>query len=420
MAGAPQRLNIAALVDRLVPGMTVFVSGLSGESLAFRDALRAAPDKARGVRFVGMFFPGINEGSYVGLHPDARQRAYFMSPDFRPDFRDGRVELLPVDYLGAWQDLSSLEIDLAVVQTGTPDTNGRLSPGMCHDFVAAVWGRARQRAVHINPRMPATASGVSLALSDCDFMVEAEGPVVTLPDDVPSAPLLPLAAHVASVVRDGDTVQFGVGKMATAVVQALDAHQRLRFHGGMMIPATVPLVDAGVIRGDGAITAGVALGEADFYARAASDPTFRFASVSETHDPRRIGDIDNFVAINAALEVDLFGQVNCDTLSGQLVAGVGGMPAFATGARLSRGGRTVFAMLASASRGALTRIVPRLSERSFAGALRHVTDIVVTEHGVADLRGATLDVRAQRLIGIAALDHRDALAAAWAALRPTL
>jgi len=420
MTRTPQRMGMAALVDRLAPGMTVFVAGLSGESLAFRDALRAAPDKARGVRFVGVFFPGINEGSYVGLHPEARQRAYFMSPDFRPDFLDGRVELLPVDYLGAWQDLSTLEIDLAVVQTASPGADGRLSLGMCHDFVAAAWAHARERAVHINPLMPATATGVSLVLDDCDVVIEAEAPIVTLADEAPNGPLLQLGAQVASVVRDGDTIQFGIGKMANAVVQSLASHRRLRIHGGMVIPAAVPLVDAGIIAGAGAITAGVALGDADFYARAAADGTFRFAPVSETHDPRRIGAIDNFVAINAALEVDLFGQVNCDTLNGKLVAGVGGMPAFAMGARLSTGGRTVFALLASAGRGAVSRIVPRLGATDFAGALRHVTDMVVTEYGVADLRGVSLDERAQRLVKVAAPDHREPLSVAWAALRNTL
>ncbi|WP_260851610.1 acetyl-CoA hydrolase/transferase family protein [Denitromonas ohlonensis] len=416
----PARLSMTALVDSLKPGMTVFLGGVSGESLAFRDALRAAPEKAAGVRFVGVFFPGINEGAYASVHPQARQRAYFMLPEFRPDFLDGRVELLPVDYVGAWKDLAHLEIDLAIVQTSEPDAQGRLSLGICHDFAPAVWARARQRVAHINPAMPRTHGSVSLRLDDCDAVVDCAADLLTYPDDTPNAALETLADHVAGIVRDGDTVQLGIGKMVTAVCEALDDHRALRLHAGMATGAVLPLIERGIIAGVGAVRVGVALGGADFYARVARDDTFRFEPVSDTHDVWRIAAINRFVAINAALEVDLFGQVNCDTLGGKLVAGVGGMPAFAGGARLSIGGRSVFALLSSAAKGTVSRIVPRLAANALIGAPRHLADLVVTEQGVADLRGASLDQRAERLIAIAAPEHRSELMTCWAAQRQVL
>ena len=409
----PARRSMAAVVASLRPAMTVFVGGTSGESLAFAAALKADPERAAGVRFVGVLFPGINHTAYVELHPEARQRAYFMMPAFRPDFLDGRVELLPVDYLGAWRDLASLDIDLAIAQASEPDAEGRLSLGICHDFVPAVWARARRRVVHINPAMPRAQSGISLRLDECDAVVEADAPLVTLAAEPASGPLQQLATHVAGIVRDGDTLQLGIGRMVTAVLGALSAHRGLGLHAGMATEAVLPLIEHGVISGAGRTNVGVALGGVDFYRRAAQDETFRFAPVCETHDIRRIAAIDNFVAINAALEVDLAGQVNCDTLGGQLVAGTGGMPAFAQGAKLSSGGRVVFALLSSASRGAVPRIVPRLDPSALVGAPRHLADQVVTEHGVADLRGATLTERAARLIAIAAPDHREALRAAW-------
>ncbi|WP_018990708.1 acetyl-CoA hydrolase/transferase family protein [Aromatoleum toluclasticum] len=403
---------MADVVAALRPGMTVFLGGVSGESLALRDALRAAPERAAGVRFVGVFFPGINEGVYAALHPAARQRAYFMLPEFRPVFLDGRIELVPTDYLGAWSDLSQLEIDLAVMQTSEPDDCGRLSLGVCHDFAPAVWARAKWRIAHINPAMPRTR-GHTFALDEYDAVVEAEADLVTYPSDVASAPLTRLGQHVAGVVRDGDTVQVGIGRMVTAVLASLAGHRRLKLHAGMTTQAVMPLIEQGAISGRDAVTVGVALGDPAFYRRVAADETFRFAPVCETHDIRRLAAIDNLVAINAALEVDLFGQINCDTLGGQLVAGVGGMPAFAQGAKLSAGGRAVFTLLSSASRGAVSRIVPRFDPAALVGAPRHIADLVVTEHGVADLRGATLSERAARLIAVAAPDHRNALQAAW-------
>lgn len=406
------RFSMDEVVASLRPGMTVFLGGVSGESLALRDALRADPDRAAGVRFVGVFFPGINEGVYARLHTDARQRAYFMLPEFRPDFLDGRIELVPTDYVGAWRDLSQLDFDLALVQTCEPDDRGRLSLGICHDFAPAAWARARRRIAHVNPSMPRTRGG-SLALDECDGVVEAEAALVCYPADEASAPLVRLARYVANVVHDGDTVQVGIGKMVTAVLASLTGHRRLRLHAGMATQAVRPLIEKGVIAGRGAVTVGLALGDRDFYRDVAADETFWFAPVSETHDIRRLAAIENFVAINAALEVDLFGQVNCDTLSGRLVAGVGGMPAFAQGAKLSAGGRAIFALLSSASGGAVSRIVPRLDTGALVGAPRHVADLVVTEHGVADLRGATLAERAARLIAVAAPEHREALQAAW-------
>ncbi|BAL27225.1 acetyl-CoA hydrolase/transferase family protein [Azoarcus sp. KH32C] len=411
----PQRLSMAEVVRGLRPGMTVFVPGTSGESLAFAEALKADPGAAAGVRFVGVLFPGINDTAYVGLHPEARQRAYFMMPGFRPGFLDGRVELLPVDYLGAWRDLANLDVDLAIAQVSEPDADGRLSLGICHDFVPAVWARAHRKVAHINARMPRTRSGVSLKLDECDVVVEADGPLVTLAPEPANAPLQQLACHVAGIVRDGDTLQLGIGRMVTAVLESLASHRRLSLHAGMATEAVLPLLERGVIDEPASITVGVALGGENFYRRAAEDERFRFAPVSETHDVRRIAAIDNFVAINAAIEVDLLGQVNCDSLGGRLVAGTGGMPAFAHGAKLSAGGRTAFALLSTASRGAVSRIVPRLDASSLVGAPRHVADFVATEHGVADLRGASLGERAARLIAISAPDHREALRAAWRA-----
>ncbi|CDM25300.1 Acyl coenzyme A hydrolase/transferase [Castellaniella defragrans 65Phen] len=420
MIGSPPRRSAEAIVDTLEPGMTVFLAGMTGESLVLRDALRARPEKAADVRFVGVFFPGINDGAYVGLHPRARQRAYFMSPAFRPGFQDERVELLPTDYLGAWRDLSSLEIDLAVVQASEPDPAGRSSLGICHDFAPAAWSRAKRRVAHINPAMPRTHGAAHVRLDECDAVIEAPADLLTYPAEPASASYASLAGHIAGLVRDGDTIQLGIGRMVTGVLDALRGHRGLRLHAGMATQAVVPLIDGRVIEGRAAVTLGVALGDRDYYRRAALDDTFLFAPVDETHDPRRIAAIDNFVAINAALEVDLFGQVNCDTLGRQLVAGVGGMPAFAAGARLSRGGRAVFALLSTAAAGARSRIVSRLSGGALVGAPRHVADLIVTEHGVADLRGASIPQRAQRLMAIAAPQHRALLEAQWKTLCASL
>jgi acyl-CoA hydrolase len=141
----------------------------------------------------------------------------------------------------------------------------------------------------------------------------------------------------------------------------------------------------------------------------------RFAPVSYTHEVRTLAQIDRFVAINAALAVDLFGQANVEMLRGRQVSGTGGLMDFVRGARLSRGGRSILALPSTA--GGASRIVPRLDEAHVVSLPRADADIVVSEHGVAHLRDRSIDERAQALIAIADPTARDQLANAWDALR---
>ncbi|PKO90564.1 MAG: acetyl-CoA hydrolase [Betaproteobacteria bacterium HGW-Betaproteobacteria-12] len=413
-------MNKQACLDQVVamlrPGMNVFIPGTSGESLAFFEALCRHPDKAAGVRFVGVHFPGINFGDYPGLHPQARQRAYFIQPNLREPMRQGRVDLLPLDYTGVWQDLQSLPIDLALAQVSPPDAAGRMSLGVCHDFLPAVWARAAIRVAHVNPRMPRTQSSFSIARADCDVVCEIDAPLVTQLSGDPGPELLAIGRHVAAMVRDGDTLQLGIGKMQSAVVRSLREHRQLRLHSGMVTEEILGLRESGAIQGVGSIVAGVALGDESFYRRLAEDDAFAFRSVGETHDICSIARIPNFVSINAAVEIDLFGQVNCDCLDGRLLAGVGGMPPFVTGARLAPGGRAIFCLSSTAGKGTISRIVPRLGTGSAVGAARYMLDRVVTEHGSAELAKLSLHQRAEKLIELADPPFREGLAAEWAGI----
>lgn len=407
------------VVSRLEPGMTVFVPGVSGESQAFFAALARNPAKADGVRFVGVHFPQLNRNDYAGLHPAARVRAYFMQPALREPFRQARVELVPADYAGILRDFGRLDVDIAVAQVAPPDSAGDMSLGLAYDFLPAVWRRARFRVAHVNPELPATRGSFRIAASECDLICDEPSPLIEYDSGEPTDALIRLGRNAASVIRDGDTLQLGIGRYQRALLAALDGHRRLRMHSGLVTADVLPLVDRGVMAGDAAIEAGVALGDRAFYRRLAQDPTFFFRPASETHDVRRLAGIPNFVALNAAIEIDLFGQVNTESLGAGLVAGVGGMPAFAQGARLAENGRAVFCITATADGGRASRIVPRLADR-FVALPRHAADIVASEFGVARLEGLSIDERAERLIGIAAPRFRDALAAQWQEIRNAL
>lgn len=299
----PARLTADALVRTLAPGMTVFVPGLSGESLAFHAALKAAPERAAGVCFTGLHFPGINRSDYLGLHPQARQRGYVMQSGLRAGIADGRAELLPLDYPAIWRDLSAraADIDLVIAQVSPPDDRGLCSLGPCGDFLPAVWTQARRRVLHINPNVPRTNGSVTIRFDDADACFEAASPLLEWDAGDPGDDIAQHAALVASLVRDGDTLEFGIGKLPGAILAALKSHRRLRIWSGLVTDAVTPLIEAGAIAPHGAIDAGVALGNAAYYARLDRNDSICFRPVSETHDVRRIAAIDRFCAINSAV-----------------------------------------------------------------------------------------------------------------------
>ena len=408
------------LTDGLRPGMRVFVPTLSTESALLADALRADPERARGVVFAGVQFPGIDRTDYLALHPEARQQAFFMSPALRAGLADGRAELLSLDYVGIARHLRDAPpFDLAIAHLSTPDAEGWCSPGLASDFMPLVWRRAKRRVAHLNPHMPRTQGSFRVHVSELDAFVEAGTPLHPFIDPAAGEVERRIGRHVAGLVRDGDTLQFGIGSVPLALAGELGSHRRLRFHGGLVSGGLRTLWESGALDRDAPITTGVVLGDASFHDFVGHLPALRMTDVSQTHDPARVAAIPRFVAINTAAEVDLFGQVNGERVGGTIQAGAGGLPAFAQGALSSDGGRLLICLGATARKGSVSRIVPVIGEQGLCTLPRYLADAVVTEHGVAELRHLSLDQRAEALIGIAAPEHRATLLDAWRALRRT-
>ncbi|MET0656702.1 MAG: acetyl-CoA hydrolase/transferase C-terminal domain-containing protein [Steroidobacteraceae bacterium] len=411
--------SISTVASRLRPGMTVFVPGMSGESVPFFEALQRSPAHAEGVTFVGIHYPGLNR-DYLSLHASARFRGYFMTPPLRKGLAEGRVDLMPLDYPGVLSDLESgVRIDAVIVQVSPPDTAGLCSLGASYDFAPSVWSTAHLRIAHINPRLPRTRGSCAIRLQDCTHAFEADSDLPTLAREPVDATSERIAANVASLVPDGATLQFGIGRLQTAILSALKTHRGLRVYSGMVTPGVLTLLEAGALASVPAVETGVALGDASFYAQLHEHPAFYFRPVSETHDVRRLAALPTFCAINSGLDVDLFGQVQADHLDGRLIAGVGGLPAYCSGARLSSGGRSIIALPSTAAGGRTSRITAG-KRTSLVALRRHEADYVVTEHGVATLRSRSITERARALIAIAAPEFRESLAAEWHEIQRSL
>lgn len=397
--------------------MTVYVPGLAGESPVLVAALRAAPEACSGVRFIGVWLPGINRVDYAGLHAETRATAFFITRDMAASFAEGRVDFMPLCHFDTFHFLrDETSVDLAVLHTSLPDAAGRLSLGVANDFTPAIIGKARTKVALVNPRMPRTRGASTVPLADIDYLVDADAPLLA-DDDTPDPTFDTIGRHVASLIADGDTLEVGIGRVQR-IFGTLVGKRDLRIHTGAITTPLLRLVEAsGIAEVGNAITAGVALGSDALYRFVRDDPRVRFAPVGLTHDIATLRAIRRFVAINSVIEVDLLGQANAETIGGRRVGAVGGLIDVMRGARASPGGRAIVALPATAKCGTVSKIVASFPAGTPLGIARSDMDVVVTEHGVAELRNKSIDQRAAALVAVAAPQFRDELARAWAQAR---
>jgi len=406
--------GLTALLDELKPGRRVYVPGATGEPLALRLALIADPGRAAGVSFVSCLVPGMNEFDYAGLTPTTRMTTFMASPAMRASLRAGRVDLIPLPYSEIAEHLAErAEIDVGIFHVAPPRADGTCSLGIAADFAPLVWPRARRKVLLVNPAMPDMPRGPRLPLADADLVVEVDSPLIEAQGA--SGGDEALAERVAALVPDGAAIQFGIGAAPAAVLARLTGRRGLVIRSGMAIEAVQALAEAGALAESGHIT-GVALGSDRLYRFLADSDLCAFADARVTHGAASLAGVSNFVSINSALEVDLFGQANLEWRGESLVSGVGGAPDFVRAARRSIGGRSIIALPSTAGGGKIARIVPRLASATVS-IPRGDIDTVVTEQGVAELTDRSLDARAEALIAVAHPDHRAGLTEAWAEMR---
>ena len=412
----PHALDRSRFLDHIRAAGEVYAPGCAGHSLLFEQWLQSEPEASAGTRYSGVQIPTVNRFDFAGLHPQARQRTNFLSAELRESWLAGRVDYLPMTYSATWRWLREVaRFDVALVQVAPPDAHGNCSLGIACDFTPAAWPRARVVLAHINPLMPRTR-GPSIPYSAITAAIEAEAPLLEVPDPPADPAMDAVARQVAGLIDDGATLQLGLGRLQSAVLRAVADRRSLRIHSGMVSDGLLGLYESGALAdADDAVVSGVALGSQALY-RACGQIQFR--EVGHTHAAATLAGIDSLHAINSALSVDLLGQVNGEFLSGRQMSDVGGLPDFIAGARQSAAGRGIIALPASTPKGQC-RIVPMLPTGPVSLA-RVDADCIVTEHGVADLRHLDVHQRAAALIAIAAPEHREQLRSAWHELSRTL
>ncbi|WP_344937599.1 acetyl-CoA hydrolase/transferase family protein [Zhongshania borealis] len=407
--------------ELLAPGSTVFIQGGIGEPTSLLNALVCNPSAGKNVNFISVMVPGVNNYRPESFHDTATFSTFFVFSELHASFQSGKTRFLPLHYSEIIPYIELLPtIDTVLIQTSPPDSNGQCSLGPTVDFVPALLTRANTVIAEINSAMPHTSGSPSIAYRDIHYAVEACHSLPSIADYKASPETERIARNVVSLIDDGDTLQFGIGNIPDAILSALSSHRGLGIHSGMITKAAATLIDSGVFTGEnkaidsGEHITGFALGDERFYQWAANCKSLKFRPVSYTHDIRIISALKNFVSINSAVQVDLFGQVNAEMVNNRQISGTGGALDFIRGARLSHNGRSIIALPATAAKGSQSRITARLGDQSIVSIPRTDVDYVVTEYGIASLAYKSTAERAEALINIAAPQFRDELAAQFA------
>ena len=411
----PRRIDPGDLAEVLPPGGLTLVSACSAESALLANAVEAAGRALGAMSFCGVFVGGLNRRTWRA-GPTSRVLTFFQTPDLRRE--PERVQFLPLCY----QDILGLlrtrrRPDALLFMCAPPDEQGWCSFGTEVAFGAALWPDIPVRIAHINPAMPRTPGDRGIPFNQITAFVEAGQPLLTTPPSGDDPASEAIASYVGGFVGDSATLQAGLGRIPDTVLRRLTDRRDLRAQAGLMGEGLLALVKAGAIERPGAATVGVAIGSEWLYA-ALDHPAFQFQPPTVTHDPARLATIGNLVTLNSALEVDLFGQAYAELAPGGLMSGPGGASDFARGARGH--GLRIVALPATAGRERVSRIVAPGEGRGPVSLGRMDIDIVVTEHGAADLRLLDHAARARALLDISAPERRESLERAWTAYAKSL
>lgn len=404
----PKLLRPGQLASLLRPGMRAFVQGSSGEPTTLLEVLLAEPDSAAGVEFISCQIPGLNRVDLASLHQDARFTGLFLTPEINESYRRGKVRFMPLAYSSMYRCLAAESVDVAFIQVTPGKKRGTFSLGLSAHFVPAVLHAAKVVVAEINENLPSVGVGVSIDEDRLDYVLPTAHALPTLDPGEPSEVSRKIGAHIAKLVRDGDHVQIGIGKVPSAVLEALHSHRGLVCHGGLISDAMIELDEGGALNKTKPLVCTSVIGTKRIYDWASGRKGVHVHPVSYTHDVRVMAELDRLVAINSVLAIDLSGQANAETVNGRQTGGCGGLPDFVRGAQLSRDGRSILALPSTAGQGTISRIVPTLAN-NVASCSRIDADYVVTEHGIADLRYKSLDERAEALIEIADPAFRKSL-----------
>ncbi len=403
------------VLDEVPAGADIIVPLANGEPVSLMTALDENADQLTDATVHQMH--ALHDHPYIHgeRKPNLTHRSYFLSSVTRPAFAAGQCDLVPAHFSEVPLLLrEQVKHPVVFAASSPPDRHGYFSLGTNADYVASLIGQV-PFVLEVNARMPRTRGRNVLHHSQVAAWFAVDRPLVEVHGREPSEADLRIAEAVAERIPNGATIQAGIGSIPDAVVRLLRNHQDLGIHTELLSDGLVDLVKSGVATGirkgrrPNRLVTTFALGTQAVYDFLDDNPAVELLPVEWVNDPRVIAQHDSFVSINASTEVDLLGQCASETVGGRYWSGSGGQADFARGAMFSPGGQGFIVLPSTARDGAVSRVVSTLTPGSVVTTIKNTVDHVVTEHGVASLRGRSVRERAEALIAVASPEHRDRL-----------
>jgi acyl-CoA hydrolase/GNAT superfamily N-acetyltransferase len=406
------------IFNRIHRGARIFIGTGCGEPQYLVQALirfvQSHPASFFDAEILHVWTLGIAPYTDEKLKNHFRHNSFFIANNTREAINKGMADYTPVflSYVPELFYRGLVSIDVALIQTSPPDDHGYMSLGISVDIVKAATECASLIIAQINSHMPRVHGDGFIHIDDVDFILPYDEPILEYVSEADTEVAQQIGRYVSRLIRDGETIQVGYGSIPNAILSNLSHKNHLGVHSELLTDGMVELMRRRVIDNSrktinrGKTVVSFCMGKRQTYAHIHDNPTIEFRTIDYTNHPLIIAQHENMTAINTALEIDLTGQATAESIGKLFYSGVGGQADFMRGAVLARNGKTILAMASTAENGKVTRIVPFLKEG--AGVTLHRGDVhyVVTEYGIAYLRGKNVRERAMELIAIAHPDFR--------------
>lgn len=410
-------MTAADAVQKIRSGDRVILGHAVGEPCHLVEAMVNNAAAYRDVEIVHMVAMGKSEYCKPEYKDNFRHNSAFVGGPTRKAVESGQADFTPCFFFEFPRLFrTTLPLDVALISVTPPDENGKCSLGVSVDYTYAAAKAAKLVIAQVNAKMPRTY-GASLDVSDIDVFVPFDEPILVLPAPAIGQVEESIGRHCASLIHDGDTLQLGIGAIPDAVLRFLKDKKDLGIHSETFSDGVVDLAEAGVINNKkkalhpGKFVSTMMMGTQRLYDFVDNNPDVELYPVDYSNHPFVIAQNDHIVSINSAIQVDLMGQVNAETIGTRQFSGIGGQVDYIRGASLAEHGKSIIAM-PSTTKGT-SKIVDKLDDGAVVTTSRCDVDYVVTEFGIAALKGQTLRQRARSLIAIAHPDHRPGLIRAF-------
>lgn len=412
-----QTVTAEEVASHLQSGMTAFVHGCAATPQTLLDAMVERKDLT-GMRLVHLHL----EGELKFILPENSHRfrslSLFSDAALRGPIAEGRADFVPVflsDIPHLFETGGTVPLDAVLIQVSPPDQHGLCSLGTSVDAARAAVDQARIVLAEVNDQMPRTHGHTSVPWDRITAAVRVSRPLPAHPPEPETEIEATIGDLIAELVEDRSCLQLGIGGIPNAVLNRLGNKQDLGIHTEMFSDGVVDLTRAGVITNrfkeihPGRTVTSFVLGSQKLYDFVNDNPLVEFHPCDRTNDTSLIRKNDRMISINSALQIDLTGQVCADSIGHRIYSGIGGQMDFVRGAAVSKGGKPIIALPATAAQGKLSRIVPELNPGAGVVTTRGHVHWIVTEYGKVNLHGRSLRERGEMLVSIAHPDFRGEL-----------